>query len=182
MERSVPTIIEISENLPLLIGMNPLPYFTPTSSKHSKTTSLSQGDKWIYGTIGFPAKETLEVTGSTREKIFPIVRGRPLEPATFSAFYTMLIPLELQKKLWPHLVVRGGKWLWMDYFFLKEDGSYNFQRAIVDRKSIFEEYIKTFTKVKEAQTSDPQVLNFEVSLDLSVLCQYSRPISDLVSH
>lgn len=43
------------------------------------------------------------------------------------------------------------------------------------------EYFKKFTSYKEAQSKDPKVIDYDVSLDLNALCTYGRPISDLLS-
>ena len=54
--------------------------------------------------------------------------------------------------------------------------------AVHDQSFIWDDYTDEFTTVKEAQSSDPYEVNFQISLDLNLFCSYARAIADLVSH
>lgn len=78
--------------------------------------------------------------------------------------YVLLIPESEQKK-----------------FGLREYGPSDVKTAVQQRQKTFEDVVKKFTTVKEEQSDDPSVINYEVSLDLGLFCAYARPLSDFVS-
>lgn len=47
--------------------------------------------------------------------------------------------------------------------------------------AIWEHYLIQNTSYKEAQTSDPNIIRYEISLDLNGFCKRARPITDLLS-
>lgn len=51
----------------------------------------------------------------------------------------------------------------------------------IELKKIWAAYLDEFTRYKEAQSTDPQIINYEVELDLKEFCKYGRPINDLLS-
>jgi hypothetical protein len=53
--------------------------------------------------------------------------------------------------------------------------------ALKYRELLWRDYIEKFTTVKEAPSGDPRTLKFEVSLDLSLYCQYGQATRNLVS-
>lgn len=108
----------------------------------------------------------------------------PMEMRVFSAAYTMLIPPRVQRKLWQNPVrmnvpekYHKGYGFFIDPKSLK----FVFSDAVADRGIMWRYYVKTFTSVKESQTGDPQLIDYDVSIDLNVFCEYGRPVNDLVS-
>ena len=82
----------------------------------------------------------------------------------------MLIPEATQQQLFKQKT-----------YFLKEDGSFNLSDAIHNRKKIWDDYIAAQTSLKESQTDDPQIIDFEVELNLTAFCSYGRFVGDLVT-
>lgn len=130
---------------------------------------------------------------STGNIIYPLRLMVPLEPAAFWLSYTMLIPLDVQKKIFDLNGLRTstceeGRCL-ADYkgndrsngFFVNSDGTFDIRNAIRDREELWDVYIQHFIKLKEAQTADPQIVKYEVSLDLNPFCAYGRAVEDLLS-
>lgn len=54
--------------------------------------------------------------------------------------------------------------------------------ALKYRTLLWRSFFEHFTRVKEAPSNDPEVVRFEVSLDLSYYCRYRRRVQDLVTH
>lgn len=91
----------------------------------------------------------------------------------FPNFYTMLIPEEEQKGIW-----KGSH---SSKAFFVSGGKFQLGEAVRDRYSLWDAYFQSFTSYKAAQTKDPRVIDYEVSLDLSLFCAYGRPVDDFIS-
>lgn len=179
------TIIQVDSDHPILVGLVPLPHYQ-VYNPYRDFRGIGLGDRltidnidgFAYGVVGSPSKKKLSTNNEAQPEIFPIMRGFPLEPNLFSGYFTMLIPSEVQNKIWNKSNTRR---YWRTNYFIKWDGSYDLEEAINSRRQIFNQYIERFTTVKEAQSEDPQIIDFHVTLDLQVFCQYAKPVEDLVS-
>jgi hypothetical protein len=104
--------------------------------------------------------------------LFLLAPGHLLELAEFESQYTMFIPPEIQKSLFP----KAGKPLGID-----EEGQLKPSMALKDKSELWRLYFETFTRITEAQTDDPQIIRFAAELDLAGFCAYGRRVSDLLS-
>ncbi len=112
----------------------------------------------------------------------------PSEGPTFLQNYTMLIPLEIQKKVfsieWDETEV-SRLYPEDDFpvgYYLKADKkTFNLKKAIEWRHIVWEAYLDRFTSVEESSGEDPQEMKFEVNVDLNLFCKYGQPISNLQS-
>lgn len=78
--------------------------------------------------------------------------------------YTLILPKDVQTKVFGRPFV---------------DQSIKY--AVEERSKLWQYMALRYTTVKEAVNDDPDTLNFEIGLDLSLFCQYKRRVSDLVS-
>lgn len=105
----------------------------------------------------------------------------PLAPASLIEFlllrnaYTLLIPSEVQDGI--QNTNRNWQKIGVDH-----DGRIAVSKAIEDRDMLWEQFLSTFASVQEAPGKDSQSINFEVTMDLSLLCRYGRPATDLLSN
>lgn len=53
--------------------------------------------------------------------------------------------------------------------------------AMKRKDEIWKRYIKQFTKIKEAKSNAPRIVNVELELDLNGFCRYGRNLNDLYS-
>lgn len=92
--------------------------------------------------------------------------------------YTMLIPKDVQKDYFKEKHNHSS-----GHHFIDSDGNFQIERAVSRNGlvDLWEDYLLTATTVKEAQSTDPQIIDYEVELDLKLFCAYGRPLSDLVS-
>ena len=88
--------------------------------------------------------------------------------------YTMFIPPSIQHKL-------GSAGYQFSWAYEQQSSVPSPSRAIEHRDKLWRNYFLQFTTVKEAQSSDPNEVHFESSLDLNLFCKYGRPIDDLVT-
>lgn len=91
---------------------------------------------------------------------------------TLAQKFTMLVPAEAQESIF------GGK-----VFFTGSGGQFSLRDAAnpENLKKLWATYLSHFTTYKESQSTDPQIINYEVELDLKPFCSYGRAIDDLVS-
>ncbi len=119
---------------------------------------------------------------------------KPLEGLELIENYTLLFPLDDQRKIFPESFedyddrerIEQAKYhpdedLTVG-FFVKANGDFNLRNAIEHRLGIWEAYFDRFTQIKESPGSDAQELKYEISLDLNPFCKYGRSISDLTSN
>lgn len=106
-------------------------------------------------------------------QMFALKPLRFAETFYFPNYYTMLIPEKEQAGIW-----RG---LHPSRTFFVSSGKFKLSEAVRERHSIWNAYFETFTSYKVAQTKDPMVVDYEVSLDLSLFCAYGRPIEDFIT-
>jgi hypothetical protein len=64
---------------------------------------------------------------------------------------------------------------------VNEDGKQIISKAVEQKDNIWLRYIEHFTKIKEAKSSNPRVVNVDLDLDLNGFCRYGRSVSDLQS-
>jgi hypothetical protein len=81
----------------------------------------------------------------------------------------MLIPEPEQRRLW------GSR-----TYFTTGSG-FNLSAAVRERDRLWERYLQTFTSRKEAQSANPRLVDYEVSLDLGLFCAYGRAVADLTA-
>lgn len=62
-----------------------------------------------------------------------------------------------------------------------EGGQQSVSEAIEHKDEIWIRYISHFTKIKEAKSKNPRVINVDLELDLNGFCRYGRKVSDLQS-
>jgi len=148
--------------------------------------------------------DTKGLKSTNMQTVYPIKPLVPFEPRFFSSSFTMLMPLKVQRTVWangskeklknlPNYATaseeqRANAFREIDQkindwqgFFVNEDGTFNISDAVKERSDLWQEYIQTFTNVKRSQSADPQIIDYEVSLDLNVFCAYGRPISDFIT-
>ncbi|MBM4253386.1 MAG: hypothetical protein FJ146_15565 [Deltaproteobacteria bacterium] len=116
----------------------------------------------------FPKRPWRDVEGKALFPLYPVI---PFETMYFPRYFTMLIPEATQQQLFDR-----------QSYFLRDDGSFNLSAAIQDRYKLWDDYIVAQTSLKESQTDDPQIIDFEVDLNLSAFCNYGRLIDDLVTN
>lgn len=69
----------------------------------------------------------------------------------------------------------------VDLIAVDDDGKQSISEALEKRDAIWIRYINRFTKIKEAKSSNPKIINIDLELDLNGFCRYGRNISDLQS-
>lgn len=69
----------------------------------------------------------------------------------------------------------------IDLIAVDDDGKQSVSESITHKDSIWIRYIQRFTKINEAKSSNPRVVNVDLDLDLKGFCRYGRSISDLQS-
>lgn len=126
-------------------------------------------------------------------QLFPAPPVVSYEAHWFTSQFTMLIPETIQKQVFakyydaPYGIHAGeydsnrNGYIDGKGFFVNSDESFNLTDAVEKRTALWNAYFKTFTQIKEAQTEDPVVIDFEVNLDLNLFCAYGRNINDLTS-
>ena len=115
----------------------------------------------------FPKRAFRDTDGKILYPLYPVI---PFETEFLPRHFTMLIPEATQNDLFEKRT-----------YFLKDDGSFNLSAAISERDRLWEAFINGQTSLKESQTDDPQVIDFEVELNLDIFCSYGRLVSDLVT-
>ena len=111
---------------------------------------------------------------STGESIWPVHPAGIFEAALLPMHFTMLVPAEVQSK---HLSKASDGLP----FFVRKDGTFDLSEATKDRQKIWNAYFSHAVTVEEAQTQDPDVVQFNVRFDLSLFCAYARPVEDLLT-
>lgn len=176
--------LRLSKNLPvtylhihgsptIYLAMVSLPSFTTTNYLGSLPGMFqikeSKDQSPIYGGIDvvFPKRLFRDEDGKA---IYPLYPALPFETEFFPMHFTMLIPDTTQQQIF------GG-----NRYFLKSDGSFDFTSAISNRERLWQDFVVAQTSLKESQTDDPQIVDFEIELNLSAFCAYGRLISDLVT-
>jgi hypothetical protein len=197
---SYPVIIgfeDLKESL--ILGTLPLAAFSQAMGPNNLLTNRPDDSVRIihytgaidWGFMGVLSLESLEVSGNAKdergpfphEPIHPLTPVLPLESHVFVSVYTMLIPGDVQNKIFAKYLREDSTFkLPSNGAFIKDDGTFDISSAVRSRDSLWELYIKAMTSVKEAQTDDPQIILYQVSLDLNPFCAYGRPIKDMITN
>jgi len=106
--------------------------------------------------------------------IYPVYPAGVLEAGLLPMHFTMLVPPGVQKKYFAELTPERG-------FFIREDGTFDLGDAVGSRQRLWNAYFNKAVVVEEAQTSDPDVVQFNVRMDLDLFCAYARPVQDLLT-
>lgn len=134
--------------------------------------------------------QAYDVRGSDRKPttIYPLRPAAQLETTLFRQTYTMLIPSDVQSRIFGNVLRQEVAGVpdygdAIDLFFVKRDGSFDLSAAADahNRERLWNTYIKSMTTLKESETDDPQVVMYQVGLDLAPFCAYGRPVADLMT-
>lgn len=167
------TLLSINGHNTLLLGMMKLPTYARSYYSGSENGLFqwreSQGEPALGSALDviFPKRPILDDRG---QQIYPVYPALPFEIIFLQKYFTMLIPKETQQQMFGD-----------DEFFLHKDGSFDLGAATQRRASIWNAYVASQTSLKEAQTDDPQIIDFQVKLDLNLFCRYGRIVSDLLT-
>lgn len=168
--------------IPVLLGLRALPTYE-TRKVRARSYIQRQGGRTgnIFGAptdIRFETvvkqKNRVTRTKTPDEPVYPVTIIKSEELSELVENYTMLIPYNVQKSIWKEAITPKRN------FFLKEDGGFDLSEAVNHNDFLWQMYINAMTSVKEAQTSDPQIIDYHVSLDLGTFCQYKQLLEDLV--
>lgn len=106
--------------------------------------------------------------------VYPVYPAGVLEAGLLPMHFTMLVPPGVQKKYFAELTPERG-------FFVREDGTFDLGDAVGGRQRLWNAYFNKSIVVEEAQTSDPDVVQFNIRMDLDLFCAYARPVQDLLT-
>ncbi len=111
---------------------------------------------------------------SNGENIWPVHPSAVLEAALLPKHFTMLIPPAVQARYFADSMPENG-------FFVRANGTFDLGQAVNERQKLWNAYFLKSVAVEEAQTADPDVVQFNVRLDLSLFCAYARPADELLT-
>lgn len=182
-----PSIIEQdASSKKAVLGFVPLPayVFKSVDPRLKNQPSTLERAGRAGGVLATISPSTLDVSDQ-EQQVFPLMMINPEPSRSFSKEFTMLIPAEVQAKLFKRSthseIVEGDSHVESKAMFVDSDGRFNIKQAVARKDKIWEIYLEELTTVKEAQTSDPQIINYEINLDLNPFCTYGRKVSDLVT-
>lgn len=99
--------------------------------------------------------------------------------------FTMLEPLEFQNEAYKcdddclrNPYMDHDK---VDLIAVDSEGKQSISAALDLKDEIWLRYIGRFTKIKEAKSNDPRIINVDLELDLNGFCRYGRQLTDLQS-
>lgn len=167
------TYLHLDGSPTVYLAMASLPTFTTVDYSGSQPgmfqirESKEQAPNYAGIDVVFPKRSFRDQDGKA---LYPLYPTLPFETEFFSMHFTMLIPAATQQQIFGN-----------SSYFLKEDGSFDFTSAINNRERLWQDYIVAQTSLKESQSDDPQIIDFEVELNLSAFCAYGRLVSDLVT-
>jgi hypothetical protein len=172
-------------NQPYIMGFRDLPVYVGkfdsdgvnTNNKDYFTTAENHFGSFagnLPATLTEPDRHSAELT-------FPIKTAIPLEVPIFANHFSFLTPNWQWYKAADAVGLDGSRFSWIDRRIRKNTEDFDFGFVVNERFDLWASYIKIFTQVKEAQTEDPQVIDFEVSLDLNMFCAYGRHTSEFVT-
>lgn len=134
------------------------------STRHfAKWSKDKDPDLFLVAKRGWRVKSSVD--DKKKSVTYPLDFGFFGDLATLKSSFTMIVPRAKQEELFHRSFGYG------------DGGELVPSRLIEESKSLWQEYVKTFTTLKEAPSSDPSVLNFEVSLDLGLFCKTAKPLS-----
>lgn len=84
--------------------------------------------------------------------------------------FTILEPVDFQNEAYKS-----------DLIAADENGKQSISEAIEHKDKIWIRYVEHFTKISEAKSNNPRVINIDLDLDLNGFCRYGRNVSDLQS-
>lgn len=107
--------------------------------------------------------------------------------------YTMLEPEEFQHERYsgksecragtagPDSIYEDGPYEEGEAIAVKDNGEASISQAIEYKRHIWERYLIRHTNIKKTVSSDSQITNYDLTLDLSDFCRYGRSIESLTS-
>lgn len=158
------------------LGESPITFF-------DKTRLLVTG----YGqeTIKSP-EDYVRRLSDVGKKDYPIYRvSHPisLEPYLMINGFTLLVPREVQEKLsWgrsKYNIENDYEQESQVFFGVKSNDEFSTEQALLDRQEIWKKYFQSFATVEEFPTKDPQIIQYEIKVDLNPFCKYARTINSL---
>jgi hypothetical protein len=171
--QAVVTLLTVHGQSTLYLATAPIPTFITSDYSGSqagmfqiKATTAKAVNHHTIDAI-FPKRVFRDVDGNALYPMYPVI---PFETEFFPRYFTMLIPESTQEQLFGRRT-----------YFLKNDGAFNLSDAIGERDKLWAAFINAQTSLKESQTDDPQIIDFEIELNLDLFCSYGRMISDLVT-
>lgn len=112
--------------------------------------------------------------GSAGETIWPVHPAAILEAALLPTQFTLLVPPSVQSQYFGSAAPGRG-------FFVRDDGTFDLSEAVKKRQAIWNAYFSKAVAVDEAQTNDPDVVQFNLRFDMELFCAYARPVDDLLT-
>jgi hypothetical protein len=167
------TLLALNGSSTLLMGAMKLPVYSAVSYEGSEKGLFkwreTDNDPPLRGAIDviFPERPMRDEKG---QLFYPIYSALPFEVVFFRKYFTMLIPEETQ-----HQLLNGRS------LFIRDGGSFDLGQAVERREQLWNAYVESQTSLKEAQTDDPQVVDFQVKLEMDLFCRYGRAVSDLLT-
>lgn len=157
----------------LLLGLVAMPTYQAMGYSGSRKDLF----QWREVGVGTSTNDALDLVFPGRplkaadgQKIYPLYQAVPFEVAYFQRHFTMLVPPETQRQAFGRAD-----------FFVRRDGTFDLATAVAHREDIWDAYIASQTSLKEAQTDDPQIIDFQMDLNLKLFCTYGRPVAELVT-
>lgn len=92
--------------------------------------------------------------------------------------FVYMIPADVQRKVFLDERFKASTGRGYGY---DSGGNLTPSKALEDQSAAWSSVIENFSTVQEAPSADPQVINYLVSLDLTIACKYARPVTDLVT-
>jgi hypothetical protein len=168
------TLLALNGSGTLIMGTVKLPVYSAVSYEGSEKGLF----KWRETDNDPPLRNAIDVIFPERpmrdekgQVFYPIYTALPFEVIFFRKYFTMLIPDETQRQLF------NGRSL-----FIRDDGTFDLGQAVERRELLWNAYVESQTSLKEAQTDDPQVVDFQVKLEMDLFCRYGRVVSDLLTN
>ncbi|MEY4630226.1 MAG: hypothetical protein RIQ81_346 [Pseudomonadota bacterium] len=136
----------------------------------NESSESNRGGQGIMGVV-WPERGFKNSRG---EIVWPIHPAGILEASLLPSQFTLLIPHAVQRRFFGDQVPGRG-------FFIRDDGAFDLSEAISKRQQVWNAYFSKAIAVDEAQTSDPDVVQFNMRLDLELFCAYARPVDELLT-
>ena len=134
-------------------------------TKHSRARSPH-----VFFILADETSET-EVKPSGTQVVQPLKDARQFELSFLARNYALILPAEVQTQLF-------GRPL----YGLDDRSNENIiEKALNDSSKTWAHYVAAASTIKESPTSDPQIYNFQIELQLDTFCKYGRAKTDLLS-
>lgn len=168
------TLLALNGSSTLLMGTLKLQVYSAVAYDGSEKGLF----KWRESENDPPLRDGIDVVFPERpmrdekgQLFYPLYSALPFEVGFFRKYFTMLIPEETQRQLF------NGRSL-----FIRDGGSFDLGQAVEHREQLWNAYVESQTSLKEAQTDDPQIVDFQVKLEMDLFCRYGRVVSDLLTN